>query len=108
MLSLDYKTMSGDVYTSSGLYTFVHNTILPNLRKSGLNITSCDLVSRIVFNDIVSKTGKTSKEIIGNDNFWFTDNYDLGIFYYIGAGGSISYYNSYINCGVRPLITVVK
>ena len=32
-------------YTASDMYTYIHNTVLPNLKKSGLNITACDLVS---------------------------------------------------------------
>ena len=61
-------------YEDSEMYGYVHNTVLPNLRKSGLNITACDLVSQSVYNDICSKSYMTSKEIAGGEIFWLNDS----------------------------------
>ena len=98
-------------YEASEMYTYIHNTVLPNLKKSGLNITACDLVSQSVFNDIVSKTGMTSATIAGGESFWLADpypNYSDG-FYLVYSDGSIIYPNHASGgLGVRPLITVVK
>ena len=96
-------------YTASEMYTYVHNTVLPNLKKSGLNIVDCDLVSLSVYNDICSKTGKTSATIAGGEIFWLTDPNSSNDFYYVISDGSIDniIVASYI-IGVRPLITVVK
>jgi hypothetical protein len=100
-------------YTKSNMYTYVHNTVLPNLKKSGLNITACDLVSQSVYNDIVSKTGKTSATIAGGEYFWLADpNPGSNYFYNVDEVGSIYGYgnSSYASSskGVRPLITVIK
>ena len=96
-------------YTASEMYTFVHNTVLPNLKRSGLNITACDLVSQSVYNDICSKTGMTSATIAGDEDFWLTDPYSSYNFYYVSSGGSINgNTNASVSRGVRPLITVVK
>jgi hypothetical protein len=96
-------------YPASEMYTFVHNTVLPNLRKSGLNITSCDLVSRSIWDDIVSKTVKRSATIVGGEEFWLTDSHMAGCFSVIDINGS-TYDNGHAGAsyGVRPLITVVK
>ena len=93
-------------YTKSDMYKFVHNTILPNLKKSGLNITDCDLVSLSVYNDIVSKTGKTSKEIAGYEIFWLTDPCSFHSFCNVGSSGRISSDDANWDYGVRPLITI--
>ena len=96
-------------YASSEMYGFIHNTVLPNLKRSGLNITACDLVSKDVYNDICTKTGITNATVAGGEGFWLADpgpgNSDY--FYLVDSGGSIggSGVGSY---GVRPLITVVK
>ena len=97
-------------YTESIMYGFIHNTVLPNLRKSGLNIVACDLVSKSVYNDICSKTGKTSATIAYGGYFWLTDPYSSNSFYLVTNNGSIIYdsYGASDSCGVRPLITVVK
>ena len=96
-------------YTGSEMYTYIHNTILPNLKKSGLNITACDLVSVATYNNIVSKTGKTYGDIAGGENFWLTDPISSGNFYVVYSDGSINYGGGAISSyGVRPLITVVK
>ena len=97
-------------YTGSEMYGFIHNTVLPNLKRSGLNITSCDLVSQSVYNDIYSKTGMTSAAIAGGENFWLADPnpYDSNNFYYVYSDGSIYNYGASDSFGVRPLITVVK
>ena len=96
-------------YTASEMYTYVHNTVLPNLKKSGLNIVDCDLVSQSVYNDICSKTGKSSATIAGGERFWLTDPYSSYYFYYVHSDGGV--YNNHDardSSGVRPLITVVK
>ena len=95
-------------YTKSEMYPFVHNTVLPNLKKSGLNITACDLVSYQVYNDICSKTGKTGSDITGGENFWLTDTYSSDSFNIVYIDGIIHYNHVGGGCGVRPLITVVK
>jgi hypothetical protein len=97
-------------YTKSEMYGFIHNTVLPNLKQSGLNITACDLVSQSVYNDIVSKVGITSVTIAGGENFWLADPYpgNSSNFYGVGSDGSISYNGASNSRGVRPLITVVK
>ena len=96
-------------YTASDMYTYIHNTILPNLKRSGLNITACDLVSQSVYNDIVSKTGMTSVTIAGGEDFWLADPGSSYSFYYVGSDGIIyDYGNAIISFAVRPLITVVK
>ena len=97
-------------YPASEMYTFVHNTVLPNLRKSGLNITACDLVSAAVYNDIVSKTGMTSATIAGGEYFWLADRYPLDsyTFYFVSSDGSAGNDSASNSRGVRPLITVVK
>ena len=106
--AMNFTDTNDGGYTKSEMYTFVHNTVLPNLKRSGLNITACDLVSLSVYNDICSKTGKTSKGIAGGEYFWLTDPYSSDGFYYVFSGGSFNDdYASYSN-GVRPLITVVK
>lgn len=111
MKSLAYHVMNSNGsndggYTKSDMYKFVHNTILPNLKKSGLNITDCDLVSQSVYNDIVSKTGKTSKEIAGYEIFWLTDPYSFHSFCNVGSSGRISSDDANWDYGVRPLITI--
>ena len=97
-------------YEASEMYTYVHNTVLPNLKKSGLNITACDLVSYQVYNDICSKTDKSSKDIAGGNYFWLTDTVVSNTnFYYVDYDGSFKDNDPYSsNFGVRPLITVVK
>ena len=96
-------------YTKSEMYTYIHNTVLPNLKRSGLNITACDLVSQSVYNDIVSKTGMTSVTIAGGEDFWLADPGSSYSFYYVGSDGIIyDYGNAIISFAVRPLITVVK
>ena len=95
-------------YTASEMYTFVHNTVLPNLKKSGLNIVDCDLVSQSVYNDICSKTGKSSATIAGGERFWLTDPYSSYHFYLVNSDGSINFDGASLSFGVRPLITVVK
>ena len=96
-------------YTGSEMYTYIHNTVLPNLKRSGLNIISCDLISEEVYDDICSKTGKTSATIAGGEGFWFTDPTGRDCFYIIDKDGKVSWTNaSNIIIGVRPLITVVK
>jgi hypothetical protein len=97
-------------YTGTEMYTYIHNTVLPNLKKSGLNITACDLVSASVYKDIVSKTGITSASIAGGEGFWLADPYPGGSnnFYYVYSGGSIYDNSASGSLGVRPLITVVK
>ena len=96
-------------YNGSELHTYIHNTVLSNLKKSGLNIASCDLVSLSVYMDIVSKTGMLSEDIAGGEFFWLTDPHSSNYFYSVDSDGSIIYYDyaSY-SLGVRPLITVVK
>ena len=94
-------------YTASDMYTYIHNTILPNLKRSGLNITACDLVSLSVYNDICSKTGKTSKGITNGEDFWLTNPYNSYYFYCVYSDGSFIGYADYSR-GVRPLITVIK
>jgi hypothetical protein len=106
---MSYTASEYDRYTASEMHSFVHNTVLPNLKRSGLNITSCDLVSQSVYYDILSKTGKSSAAIGGGEYFWLTDHDDSTTnFYYVDYDGSIKYYDSSSNFGVRPLITVVK
>ena len=97
-------------YPASDMYKFIHNTVLPNLKRSGLNITACDLVSQSVYNDIVLKTGITSATIAGGENFWLADPYPYYSysFYRVGSGGSVSYTYANPSLGVRPLITIVK
>ena len=101
-------------YTASEMYGYVHNTVLPRLKQSGLNITSCDLVSQSVYNDICSKTGKTSNDIIHDGVFWMTDPYistSTGFVYSRGAVDAETYERftgASFSHGVRPLITVVK
>ena len=95
-------------YEGSEMYTYIHNTILPNLKRSGLNITACDLVSQSVYYDIRSKTGKTSATIAGGERFWLTDPYSSNNFYSVNSDGSIYSYNANSSYGVRPLITIVK
>ena len=97
-------------YTGSEMYGFIHNTVLPNLKKSGLNITSCDLVSLSVYNDICSKTGMTSAAIDGDEFFWLADPYPSwsSDFYYVNIFGNINGHGASDSVGVRPLITVVK
>ena len=96
-------------YTKSEMYGFIHNTVLPNLKRSGLNITACDLVSKSVYGDICSKIGMTSYDLVGHDNFWLTDipdnNYN---FCYVDYGGNTSWSRPDLGYGVRPLITVVR
>ena len=96
-------------YTASEMYTYIHNTVLPILKQSGLNITACDLVSKDVYNDICSKTGKTSADFAGGDeSFWLTDTYGSNFFCYVNSDGSIYSNLARNSLGVRPLITVVK
>ena len=95
-------------YEASEMYTYIHNTVLPNLKKSGLNIVDCDLVSLSVYNDICSKTGKTSATIAGGENFWLTDPDSSDYFYRVTSAGRINDTSASISIGVRPLITVVK
>ena len=96
-------------YTDSDMYGFVHNTVLPNLKRSGLNITACDLVSRSIWKDIYSKTGKSSATIAGGERFWLTGPNSSNYFCYVYSDGSINYdYVASFSYGVRPLITVVK
>ena len=95
-------------YTTSEMYTYIHNTVLPNLRNSGLNIADCDLVSVATYNDICSKTGKTSATIAGGEGFWLADPTSFSNFYGVYSNGSISAYGASDSHGVRPLITVVK
>ena len=101
-------------YPATAMYTFVHNTVLPNLKRSGLNIAACDLVSSAIYIDIFSKTSMTSNEIAGgSDYFWLADIYPGASFsfYFVTSGGNINYGKSEIGAttsyGVRPLITVV-
>ena len=100
----DYRT--GE-YTKSEMYPFIHNTVLPNLRRSGLNITACDLVSKSVYDDICSKTGIASRIISGGEYFWLTD-YNESWTYTVYYDGKINDYELTLSRGVRPLITVVK
>ena len=96
-------------YTASDMYTYIHNTILPNLIKgTGLNIASCDLVSQSVYNDICSKTGKELSVIAGGEDFWLTRSNSTYFIYVYGEKTIIT--SGYANGihGVRPLITVVK
>lgn len=96
-------------YAKSEMYTYVHNTVLPNLRKSGLNITACNLVSKNLYYNIVSRTYMTSGTIADDEPFWLTDTASSIEFYNVYKDGSI--YNNHrasISLGVRPLITVVK
>ena len=117
MWNLTYHVMNSTYtnaggYPASDMYHFVHNTVLPNLKRSGLNITACDLVSQSVYLDILSKTGMHNTSITGSDYFWLTDTYETDKFCYTYYGGSNHSYGDYIfatsNYGVRPLITVVK
>ena len=94
-------------YTGSEMYGFVHNTVLPRLKQSGLNITACDLVSVATYMDIVFKTDMLSKDIAGGESFWLTDPYpDLSDSFY--SISSVGYGDASDSAGVRPLITVVK
>ena len=104
-----YDTNDGG-YEDSKMYIFIHDTILPNLKKSGLNITACDLIPYKVYQDIWSKTGIKSATIAGGEEFWLPDPYpyDDESFYYIYSDGSIIGASATYNIGVRPLITVVK
>ena len=104
-------------YTKSEMYGFVHNTVLPNIRRSGLNITAGDLISASVYNDIVWKTGIISKKIIEDDGpFWLTDQGGNAHYFAAVTAGDIKYgygvnpigYESGASYGVRPLITVVR
>ena len=95
-------------YTASNMYTYIHNTVLPNLTTSGLTITACDLVSQSVYSDIVSKTGETSATIADDESFWLTDPSFSNYFYLVGGGGNFANTNASISVGVRPLIAVVK
>ena len=106
---MDSGNTISDGYTGSEMYTYIHNTVLPNLKKSGLNITACDLVSDVVYNDICSKTGIKYNVIAAEDGrFWLT-NYVNGEFFYVDGNGSTQSTTSYYyEFGVRPLITVVK
>ena len=104
MNSNDYNTGG---YTAYEMYTYIHNTVLPNLKKSGLNIVDCDLVSLSVYNDICSKTGKSSATIAGGELFWLTDPHSSNYFSGVSSDGSIGLHAS-LSSGVRPLITVVK
>ena len=118
MTSGDYWSPSYvNEYTKSEMYGFVHNTVLPNIRRSGLNITACDLISASVYNDIVWKTGLTNKNIINDDaGFWLTDQGGGNSHYFAWVGyNSTSGYGVYSigsesgnSLGVRPLITVVR
>ena len=103
-------------YTGSEMYTFVHNTVLPNLRRSGLNITSCDLISLSVYKDIISKTGIEGKYFVDERyTFWLTNTYgsvfDRAYFSYgeihTVNWGDVTQNDSTYSLGVRPLITVV-
>ena len=96
-------------YTGSEMYKFIHNTVLPNLKRSGLNITSCDLVSYSVYHDIVLKTGMVNNYINGGyDEFWLTDiSSNSTDFRYVIYNGDDSYAHASLGYGVRPLITVV-
>ena len=119
---MDPTNTNAGGYTGSSMYSFVHNTVLPNLRKSGLNIIACDLVSREIYLDILRKTGMTGKDIAGKEIFWSEDpyTYDYESFFCIELIGPIEIYqlNKGYNAnytdsagdslGVRPLITVVK
>ena len=95
-------------YEGSEMYVFIHSIILPNLRKSGLNITDCDLVSESVYNDICSKTGKISAAIAGGEGFWLTDPHSSNYFCIVDIDGGIFQESAGYSLGVRPLITVVK
>ena len=111
--SLTYHRMNSNGtnsggYTASEMYTFVHNTVLPNLKKSGLNIIACDLVSENIYNDICSKTSRTSATIASRENFWLADPYSSDSFYFVISDGVICYGYASDSIGVRPLITVVK
>ena len=116
-------TISGNTYqlfpmqnlTSDSMYEMykynsLYNTVLPNLKKSGLNIISCDLVSVAVFNDICSKTGKEKATIAGGEFFWLAGPipYESPDFYGVNGYGGIYGYAANGILGVRPLITVVK
>ena len=90
------------------MHEYLYNTILPNLKKSGLNIIDCHLVSLSVYNDICSKTGKTSAAIAGGEYFWLTDISDYNGTYVVYPGGDGTYNSTSDSYGVRPLITVVK
>ena len=103
---MDSTDTSSGEYEASEMYTFVHNTVLPNLKNSGLNITACDLVSKDVYNDICSKTNMLSEDIAGGEEFWLTDLAG-GYFAHVGSGSGYAF-NSNRRLGVRPLITVVK
>ena len=108
MNSNDYNTGG---YTASEMYTYVHNTVLPNLKRSGLNITACDLVSRSIWKDIYSKTGMLSATIVGYEVFWLADliTYGNTSFYAVHGDGSYDGGNeARTSLGVRPLITVIK
>ena len=105
-------------YTKSEMYGFVHNTVLPNIRRSGLNITACDLISASVYNDIVWKTGIVSKKFIEDDGcFWLTDQGGGNSHYFAAVVAGDTRYGYGVNPigyesgdirGVRPLITVVR
>ena len=97
-------------YEGSEMYTYIHNTVLPNLKRSGLNITSCDLVSYDAYDDIVSKTGMRSIDFAGGEGFWLADpNPDYsGNFYIVYSNGSTNGSGACNSRGVRPLITVIK
>ena len=94
-------------YPVSDMYKFVHNTVLPNLKRSGLNITACDLISKSVYPDILSKTGMDNSSIIGSERFWLADTYEDS-FFYMDLGGLKHGYGAAFSLGVRPLITVVR
>ena len=104
---------SAKYYENSRIYRAIHNTILPILRRSGLNITACDLVSASVYNDILAKTGKTSRDIAGGESFWLSENFS-GDGYCVYEDGRINYdygavqYSKGRYRGARPLITVVR
>ena len=103
-------------YTGSEMYKFIHNTVLPNLKRSGLNITACDLVSKSVYNSIRSNVGMPNIFIDGDGGFWLSDPYDYygsssshyGFSWTNSVGEIEDYAISNINLGVRPSITVVR
>ena len=96
-------------YYKSDMYTHIHNTVLPNLRKSGLNIIACDLVSKDLYHSIVSRTLMTSGTITDGEPFWLTDTASSIEFCNVCKDGSIFSGNTARHSlGVRPLITVVK
>ena len=109
--NMNYTDTNAGGYTKSEMYTFIHNTILPNLRKSGLNITSCDLISDKVYTDLYTKTGMAINDIAGGAPFWVTDTDSGSSFCFVNqdgysVGGITDTATTFY--GVRPLITVVK